>query len=212
MTPRSICLLVARAAHAHDEQTLQHSTRMIKTSSLLAESLDLSQEDIELVEHGALLHDIGKNVLPDVVIMKPGRLSPQERRLMTEHTVYGHDLLKDARQPVFDAAAQVALCHHENFDGSGYPRGLSGFEIPLPARIVAVADVYDALRSDRPYKTGMDHHSAMAVLLRGDDRTSPSNFDPTVLEALSKQDAAINALYAARPVHPGGGATAAYSA
>lgn len=198
MTPRSICLLVARAAHAHDEQTLQHSTRMIRTSSLLAESLGLPHEDIELVEHGALLHDIGKNVLPDVVIMKPGRLSAQERRLMTEHTVYGHDLLKDVRQPVFDAAAQVALCHHENFDGSGYPRGLSGSAIPLPARIVAVADVYDALRSDRPYKTGMDHAGAMAVLLRGDDRTSPGNFDPTALEALSRQDKAISALYAAQ--------------
>jgi putative two-component system response regulator len=212
MTPRSICLLVARAAHAHDEQTLQHSTRMIKTSSLLAESLGLSHEDIELVEHGAMLHDIGKNVLPDVVIMKPGRLSPQERRQMTEHTVYGHDLLKDVRQPVFDAAAQVALCHHENFDGSGYPRGLSGSEIPLTARIVAVADVYDALRSDRPYKTGMDHAGAMEVLLRGDDRTSPGNFDPTVLEAFSRQNAAISALYVARPAQPGGPVATAYSA
>ncbi len=205
-------MLVARAAHAHDEQTLQHSTRMIKTSSLLAESLGLPHEDIELVEHGALLHDIGKNVLPDVVIMKPGRLSDQERRLMTEHTVYGHDLLKDVRQPVFDAAAQVALCHHENFDGSGYPRGLSGPAIPLPARIVAVADVYDALRSDRPYKTGMDHARAMEVLLRGDDRTSPGNFDPTVLDAFSRQNAAISALYAARPAQPGGQVATAYSA
>lgn len=171
--------------------------RMMKTSSLLAESLGLSQEEIELVEQGALLHDIGKNVLPDVVIMQPGRLSAQERRLMTQHTIYGHELLKDVQHPVFDTAADVALCHHENFNGSGYPRGLSGPEIPQAARIVAVADVYDALRSDRPYKAGMDHGSAVAVLLRGDDRTSPSNFDPAVLEAFSRQDAAISALYAA---------------
>lgn len=117
---------------------------------------------------------------------------------MTQHTIYGHDLLKDVRHPVFDTAALVALCHHENFNGSGYPRGLSGSEIPLAAHIVAVADVYDALRSDRPYKAGMNHDSAAAVLLRGDDRTSPDNFDPGVLEAFSRQAAAIDALYAAQ--------------
>lgn len=195
MTLQPISMLVARAAHAHDAQTLQHSTRMIETSRLLAQAMGLPQQEIELAEHGALLHDIGKNALPDIVIMKPGRLSPQERRLMTQHTLHGHDLLKEARHPVFDAAAEVALCHHENFDGGGYPRGLAGLAIPLPARIVAVSDVYDALRSDRPYKAGMDHRGAMSILLRGDDRTSPANFDPTVLQALARQDAAINSLY-----------------
>lgn len=195
MTPQLISMLVARAAHAHDEQTLQHSTRMITTSGLLAQAMGLSHAEIELAEQGALLHDVGKNGLPDDILMKPGRLSPQERQLMTEHTTHGHDLLKDVRHPIFDAAAQVALCHHENFNGSGYPRGLSGLEIPQPARIVAVADVYDALRSDRPYKSGMDHRSVMSILLRGDNRTSPDNFDPAVLEALSRQEAAIDALY-----------------
>lgn len=168
---------------------------MVRTCTLLGEAMGLPPDDIELIGYGALLHDVGKNSLPDSVLLKPGRLEPHERKLMSYHTVHGHDILREMRHPAFDMAAEVALCHHENYDGGGYPHGLAGEAIPQPARVVAVADVYDALRSDRPYKKGMSHGEAVSILLKGDDRTTPANFDPVVLQALSRQQAAVEATY-----------------
>lgn len=191
--------MLARVAHAHDDGTLQHATRMAKLGRLLAQSQDLSVKEIEIISLGAQLHDVGKNAVPDAILMKPGRLDETERSVVARHTICGYELLRDFRHPSIDMAAEVALHHHECFDGSGYPGGLAGQMIPLHARVVAVADVYDALRAERPYKAGLSHTVTMAIITKGDGRTSPQQFDPGVLQALQRQEHAIQALYANPP-------------
>jgi putative two-component system response regulator len=121
-------------------------------------------------------------------------LNPAARRVMERHTVLGASILAHARTPWMQLAATIALNHHERWDGSGYPAGLAGEDIPLAARLVAVADVYDALRSDRPYKDPLDHEAALALLFTGDDRIAPGQFDPQVLAALRARAAEIGAL------------------
>ncbi len=196
MNDDRLARLIAQVAHAHDGQTLEHSTRMIDVGSLLAESMALPAPAVEAIRLGALLHDIGKNAVPDTVLFKHGRLDPEERRVMAQHPQQGHDMLRQAQHPMLDAAADIALSHHENYNGSGYPRGLAGEQIALPARIVAVADVYDALRAVRSYKPSLSHDQAMRIITQGDDRTTPDCFDPAVLAALEKRQAAIQLLYA----------------
>ncbi len=188
--------VVARLAHAHDSGTLQHATRMAELGRLLARAQNLSAAEIEIVSLGAQLHDVGKNAVPDAIMMKPGRLDETERSIVAQHTVSGYELLRDFRHPSIDRAAEVALHHHECFDGSGYPNGLAGEMIPFHARMVAVADVYDALRAERPYKPGLSHAATMAIITRGDGRTSPQQFDPAILQALQQEEHAIQMLYA----------------
>jgi len=187
--------LIAQVAHARDGQTLEHSTRMIDIGRVLAEAMALPAPTVEAIKLGALLHDIGKNAIPDTVLFKHGRLDPEERRIMALHPQQGHDMLRLAQHPMLDVAADIALSHHENYNGSGYPRGLAGEKIALPARVVAVADVYDALRAIRSYKPGLSHEQAMRIITKGDDRTTPDCFDPAVLAALEKRQGAIQALY-----------------
>jgi HD-GYP domain-containing protein (c-di-GMP phosphodiesterase class II) len=188
--------VLARVAHAHDNGTLQHATRMAQLGRLLAQSQNLSAGEIEIVSLGAQLHDVGKNAVPDAILMKPGRLDETERSIVARHTISGYELLRGFRHHSIDMAAEVALHHHECFDGSGYPAGLAGQTIPSHARIVAVADVYDALRAERPYKAGLSHVATMAIITKGDSRTSPQQFDPAVLHALQQQERAIQAVYA----------------
>lgn len=168
---------------------------MIDIGRVLAEAMALPAPIVEAIKLGALLHDIGKNAIPDTVLFKHGRLDPEERRIMALHPQQGHDMLRLAQHPMLDVAADIALSHHENYNGSGYPRGLVGEKIALPARVVAVADVYDALRAIRSYKPGLSHEQAMRIITKGDDRTTPDCFDPAVLAALEKRQGAIQALY-----------------
>lgn len=188
--------VLAKAAHAHDDGTLQHATRMAELGRLMARSHSLSAREIEIISLGAHLHDVGKNAVPDAILMKPGRLDETERSIVARHTISGYELLREFRNPSIDMAAEVALNHHECFDGSGYPNGFAGQRIPYHARMVAVADVYDALRAERPYRAGLSHAATMAIITKGDGRTSPQQFDPTVLQAFQQQEQAIEALYA----------------
>jgi putative two-component system response regulator len=186
---------LARMAHAKDIETFEHGSRMKLACGLLADRLGCDGEVVEKLGVAAMLHDVGKSTLPDSILLKPGRLDAAEYRQMIEHTESGHDLLRGVGHPWFDGAADAALYHHERYDGGGYPRGISGDAIPMQARIIAVADVYDALRSERPYKAALSHEQAVTLILRGDDRTSPSHFDPAVLAAFEHSVADIHRIY-----------------
>lgn len=194
---------LARTAHIKDLETLEHGNRMKEACRLFGGWLDLNGEDTEKLAVSALLHDVGKSTLPEEILFKPGRLDADEYRRMTEHTTSGHDMLRDLGHPWLDEAAAVALSHHERFDGSGYPQGLSGLAIPLQARIISIADVYDALRADRPYKPGLSHDAAMSLILHGDDRTVPAHFDPALLAAFERGGEQVRRIYDATGV--GGG-------
>ncbi|MGQ9532162.1 MAG: HD-GYP domain-containing protein [Desulfotomaculales bacterium] len=144
-------------------------------------ALDLPDREARAIRLAARVHDVGKLQVPREIPRKPGPLSEAERIEMQRHTLYGARILADA--PGLVVARQTALFHHECWDGSGYPYGLRGEEIPLPARIARLADVYDALRSSRVYKPPLDRATAYRIILEGDERTRPTHFDPRILKA-----------------------------
>lgn len=140
-------LCLAKAGEYRDETTGAHVQRLAKLSRHTAEYLDLPADQIELIELAAPMHDIGKIGVPDALLRKRGPLTPEERQVMESHTLVGYEILKESRSLCLQLGAQIALSHHERFDGTGYPHGLRGQDIPIVARIVAVADVFDALTS-----------------------------------------------------------------
>jgi len=149
---RETVLCLAKAAEHRDTDTGRHIVRMSHYSRLIARELRLSETDQELLFDAAAMHDIGKVAIPDRVLLKSGPLDADELALMRRHPILGHELLSGSTSPLLQAGAAIALGHHEKFDGSGYPHGLKGEDIPVFCRIVAIADVFDALTSDRPYK------------------------------------------------------------
>ena len=172
-------MLLARAGEFRDEDTGYHLVRMARYSCLVAGAIGLSAEEVETVELAAPLHDIGKIGIPDQILLKAGKLDDGEWKLMQRHPVLGHEILKGSASKYVRMGALIALGHHEKYDGSGYPNGLVGDHIPLSARIVAVADVYDALTSIRPYKQAWSAEDAFAQLQAQRGR----HFDPRVVDA-----------------------------
>ena len=170
---------LAKAGEFRDEDTGNHVIRMARFSRLIAEAIGLDAQESETIELAAPLHDIGKIGLPDHILLKTDRLTEGEQRIMQRHPVIGYEILKDSPSKYLRMGALIALGHHEKFDGSGYPYGLVGDHIPLPARIVAVADVYDALTSRRPYKAAWLSDEAVRYLQghRG------LHFDPMLVDA-----------------------------
>src|SRR5712691_8177106 len=146
-------LRLARAGEFRDEETGNHLIRMSRYSRLIADRIGLEHDEAETVELAAPLHDIGKIGIPDYILLKPGKLDESEWQTMRRHSVLGHEILKGSGSKYVRMGALIALGHHEKYDGSGYPSGLVGDHIPLCARVVAIADVYDALSSVRPYKS-----------------------------------------------------------
>ncbi len=167
----------SQALELRDRETQGHTLRVTELTLLLAQRLGLKDQDLVHIRRGALLHDIGKLGIPDAVLLKPGRLTDEEWEIMKRHPQIAYDLLKDIEY--LRPALAIPLCHHERWDGTGYPRGLKGEEIPLAARIFAVVDVYDALTSDRPYRKAWSREAALAYIRE----QAGKHFDPKVVQA-----------------------------
>ena len=165
-----------RALDLRDRETEGHTKRVTKLTVELARRVGVTEDELVHVRRGALLHDIGKIGIPDAVLKKPGPLDEEEWSLMRQHPVWAHEMISAVEflQPALD----IPYCHHERWDGEGYPRGLAGESIPLSARVFAVVDVWDALRSDRPYSEAWDEEAVVAYLR---DQAG-GHFDPTVVE------------------------------
>ena len=172
--------LLAFAAEYRDDQTGQHARRVGALSARIAEELGCAEEFVVRIRAAAPLHDVGKVAVPDGVLLKEGPITEEERRVIQEHVAIGAEILSRGRFPVLEMAATIARHHHERWDGKGYPDGLSGEEIPLPCRIVALADVFDALTHVRPYKEAWTVDDAMEEIETFDGR----QFDPSCVRAL----------------------------
>jgi putative two-component system response regulator len=173
---------LGRVAELRDDATGKHTYRVARLSALLAQELHLPSEEVNLVMRAAPLHDVGKVAIEDKVLLKKGSFSPEEREVMREHAHLGAELLSGGRSEIMKVAQEIAASHHERWDGLGYPKGLRGEEIPLPARIVAVADAYDALTQVRPYKEAWSIEVAMAEI----ELERGTQFDPRIVDALQR--------------------------
>jgi putative two-component system response regulator len=167
------------AAEFRDDATGQHTRRVGKNAAMLARALGLPASEVGFIERAAPLHDVGKIAIPDHILLKPARLNADEMNTMRTHTIIGARLLSGSPSPLLDYARVIALTHHERWDGTGYPRGLAGTDIPLAGRIVAIADFYDALSHDRPYRKRRPHDEVLTMLRAG----RGTHFDPDVVDA-----------------------------
>jgi len=170
---------LARAAEFRDPETGAHIQRMAHCSRLIARRIGLPESEQDMLLLAAPLHDVGKLGTPDRILLKPGKLTPDEWEVMKQHAAIGYEILRESASPVIQAGATIAWSHHEKYDGSGYPRGLAGDDIPLYGRIVAIADVFDALTSTRPYKRPWSVDEALTFMREQSGR----HFDPRLLEA-----------------------------
>jgi putative nucleotidyltransferase with HDIG domain len=165
------------ALDLRDSETEGHSRRVTAYTVTLAREIGLTPEDLRIIARGAFLHDIGKISTPDAILLKPARLTPEETAIMHQHCVRGYEMVH--KIPFLLDAAELVYSHHENFDGSGYPRGLKGEEIVLGARIFAIADTFDAMTNDRPYRRALPYQAARDEI----ERYSGSQFDPQIVQA-----------------------------
>lgn len=172
-------LRLSKAADSRDPETGAHIIRMANYSRVIAAGLGLPEAQQQLIFEAAPMHDIGKVGIPDHILLKPGKLTEEEFSVMKQHARLGYDILSGSQSEMLNTGAVIALAHHEKYDGSGYPNGIAGEEIPLFARIVAVADVFDALTSERPYKAAWGIETALAFLREG----SGKHFDPLCVDA-----------------------------
>lgn len=175
---------LAAAAEVRDDETGQHTQRVGEMTGRLARAMGWSEPEAELIRRAAPLHDLGKIGVPDGVLMKPGKLTPEEFDIIKTHTTIGARILRGGRSELVQLAERIALGHHERWDGTGYPNGLSGEAIPLEARLVAIVDVFDALAHDRPYRKGWPVADILARIAEQAGR----HFDPRVVEVFLSQD------------------------
>jgi putative two-component system response regulator len=179
---RDAIKMLAIAGHYNDTDTGLHVWRMAAYARMLAEKTGMPEQDCAQIERAAPMHDMGKIGIPDSVLRKPGKLNDEEWAVMKIHPQIGHEILSRSSAPVFRLAAEISLHHHEQWDGSGYPEGLSGEDISLPSRIVAIADVFDALTTKRPYKEPWSMDKAFNYLAE----KAGTQFDPELIEIFCK--------------------------
>ncbi len=195
---REMLYRLARAIEFRDTGTGAHLLRMARIAGMIAEGLQLPDDEVQIIELAAPLHDLGKIGVPDAILLKAGSLTPEEQAVMRKHPQIGHEILRDSRSRFVQKGAEIALRHHERWDGSGYPGGLRGDETPVAARIVAVADVFDALISVRPYKPAWSHDAAVAYLREH----SGTLFDPSCVDVLLKDEAQLHWIEGAKLTRP----------
>ena len=186
---------MTRAAEHKDKDIGAHVQRISYYSREFAKLLGMEEAEVDKVFFSSPMHDIGKIGIPDHILLKPGPLTPGEWEIMRTHTTMGSQILGRSKSPYLQMGAEIALNHHERWDGGGYPYGRRGEDIPLPARIVNICDIYDALRSRRPYKPAFDHEKTVDTITHGDGRTLPQHFDPLILAAFQKNHQAFNEIF-----------------
>jgi putative two-component system response regulator len=176
--------ILAAVSEYHDDDTHQHTQRVGVTAARLAQGLGLTKSSVAEIRRAAPLHDLGKVAIPQQILLKPGPLTDEERAVMMRHVHFGAKMLDTARSPILRLAAEIAVSHHERWDGNGYLAGLSGEDIPLSGRITSVADVFDALTHERPYKKAWERERALEEI----GSQAGRQFDPAVVEALLELD------------------------
>lgn len=184
---------LARAAEASDDSTGQHIRRVNEYAKFMAVELGLESTFVKEIANSAQMHDVGKIYVDNTILQKKGPLDEKEFYEMKQHTIYGERIV--GASDYLKMASEIALNHHEKFDGSGYPNHKVGEEIPLSARIVSLADVYDALRSSRSYKPGFTHEKAYDIITNGDGRVEPYHFDPKILEVFKKNHLVFKSIF-----------------
>lgn len=195
---RETIFTLCRAAEYKDEETGMHVQRISYYCAELSKVMGTEQTFQDQIFYASPMHDVGKIGIPDRILLKPGPLDPEEWEIMKSHTTIGSEILSQRDSPYLRTGAEIALYHHERWDGSGYPVGLQGENIPLAARIMNICDQYDALRSRRPYKPALDHETAVRIIQHGDRRTMPEHFDPVVLEKFLSSAEAFRRIYEER--------------
>ena len=173
---------LAFMAELRDPETGGHLVRIADYSAIIAEGMGLPKDEIDMIRHASPMHDVGKIMLPDKILKKKGKLTAQEKDLMKKHPSSGAEIFKNSRSSLLKACEEIALTHHERYDGTGYPMGLSGKDIPLYGRIVALADCFDAYTSARSYKKAYTFDEAVAMIRE----RSGTHFDPAVVRAFVK--------------------------
>ncbi len=188
-------LRLARASRYKDEETGAHIERLSHYAKSMALHIGWDEARAQGLFAIAPMHDVGKIGVPDAVLGKQGPLSEEEWEAIKQHPLLGASLLSGSASPLLEMAKEVALTHHERWDGSGYPCGLKGQQIPITGRIVMLCDLYDALRSRRPYKPAFSHPKALDIMLNGNDRTKPTHFDPSLLEVFREMHQEFDEVY-----------------